>query len=376
MPVVLAVALHDLRRRLRDRTALMIAFIAPVVLSSIMGLAFGEDETPPKINVAVADLEGTAASRAYVDDVLRTLSLGPAIGTVTVDSASRARELFASRRAVAIITLPPGFTAADGPRPTLESSDDRPFGESIGRAVHAGLLLRRTTERMLLSATAGGDRAFLATPATRVADERVIAQAKPLSYFAPSMGIVFLFMLVGVTANGLLAERTSGTLARLQAAPVSTGTIIAGKTASIAALMLLSILSLWGATTLAFGAEWGPAAAVVLLAVGVVGAVGSLGLFVTVAARTEGVAQVAAAGLGFVLALLGGNFFPPGSLPPFLETLSLATPNGWALEGFTTLSLDRGTLGDVIQPLVILGVITVVVGTAAVLRLRTTVGTA
>ena len=41
----LLVAGKDLRQRLRDRSALVIAFVAPFVLASIIGLAFGGDTT-------------------------------------------------------------------------------------------------------------------------------------------------------------------------------------------------------------------------------------------------------------------------------------------------------------------------------------------
>ena len=362
MPIAFVVALHDLRRRLRDRTAIMTAFVAPFMLASIMGLAFGDDDNPPQIRVAVADAEGSPVSRARVDRALHSLSLGPGIRVVRVDSADEAHRLYAENRVAAAITTPPL---------RLESSDDRPFADAIGNTVVAGLRLQSDTERMLTDV--GVANLVRTAPASRVADNDVIAEGNPLSYFGPSMAIVFLFMLVGVTANGLLAERAGGTMARMQVAPIGIGTVIAGKTASIMALMLLSVLSLWGATTLVFGAHWGAPLAVLILAVAAVGAIGALGLFVTVAARTESTAQVAAAALGFVLALLGGNFFPPGSLPPLLETLSLATPNGWALEGFTTLSLDRGTLNDVLQPVVILMAITAVVGTAAIVKLRTAV---
>ena len=366
MRVVVAIVLHDLRRRLRDRTALMTAFVAPFALASIMGLAFGDDDNPPQLRVAVADVENSTASHARIDRALRSLSLGPGIAIVRVDSADEAHRLYAANRVAAAITTPPL---------RLVSSEDRPFADAIGATIVAGVRLQLDSERLLAGTGSAAD--FVAgAPASRVVDNDVLAQGTPLSYFGPSMAIVFLFMLVGVTANGLLAERAGGTLARMQVAPIGIGRVIAGKTISIMALMFLSVLSLWAATSLVFGAHWGPALAVLLLGISTVGAIGALGLFVTVAARTEATAQVAAAALGFVLALLGGNFFPPGSLPPFLETLSLATPNGWALEGFTTLSLDRGGLGDVLQPIAILVLITVVVGTAAIVRLRTAVSTA
>ena len=58
----LLVASKDLRQRLRDRSALVIAFIAPFVLASIIGLAFG-DAGSQRLPVGVAD-EGTGRLEA------------------------------------------------------------------------------------------------------------------------------------------------------------------------------------------------------------------------------------------------------------------------------------------------------------------------
>ena len=52
----LLVAGQDLRQRLRDRSALVIAFVAPFVLATIIGLAFGGDSAfEPTYAVADAD---------------------------------------------------------------------------------------------------------------------------------------------------------------------------------------------------------------------------------------------------------------------------------------------------------------------------------
>ena len=61
----LLVAGKDLRQRLRDRSALVIAFVAPFVLASIIGLAFGGDYAF-KATYAVADADkGPVASRLH-----------------------------------------------------------------------------------------------------------------------------------------------------------------------------------------------------------------------------------------------------------------------------------------------------------------------
>jgi ABC-2 type transport system permease protein len=76
----------------------------------------------------------------------------------------------------------------------------------------------------------------------------------------------------------------------------------------------------------------------------------------------------------FLFALLGGNFVNSGNLPDALERLSLLTPNGWALRGFTELSLDRSGLADISLAIVVLVAIGIAAGGAALLRFRGVVG--
>ena len=66
--------------------------------------------------------------------------------------------------------------------------------------------------------------------------------------------------------------------------------------------------------------------------------------------------------LTFALALLGGNFTPPGDMTDQMRQLSLATPNGWALRGFTQLSAGQGGAGDVLLHLGVLLAIAAVTG--------------
>ena len=76
---------------------------------------------------------------------------------------------------------------------------------------------------------------------------------------------------------------------------------------------------------------------------------GAIALLVTVVARTEAQADAATAGIGFALALLGGNFFPPGSLPPFFETLSLPDARtGGGSQGYGALAIDGKGLDAVV----------------------------
>ena len=390
---VLAIAGNDLRRRLRDRSAIVTAFVAPLVLAALMGIAFGSGGDASLAKVVIVDVENTQVTQAHIDAVLATLDMGRNISIQRSTDGAAAQAAYRSRRASAVITLPVGSSdhlrELSGLDVQVASSRTRPLGKAVGDAFVAAGKLRLATGRATIGALrAEGvtqpDRLFTAVLATlgakpvlHIDESRVRRESdSPLGYFAPSVAIVFLFISVGFAANSVLSERATGTLARIQAAPVGFGAVVAGKTMSILGLMTLSVFSLWGATALLFHAHWGPPGAVSLLSIATVLAVGAVGLFVTVSARTENGAQSASAAIGFLFAILGGNFFPPGSLPPLLEKAALLTPNGWALNGFTTLALDRGHLGDVIRPIVVLLVMAAVIGGFAITRFRRAVATA
>jgi len=175
-----------------------------------------------------------------------------------------------------------------------------------------------------------------------------------LDYFAPSIAVVFLFIGGGLGMRSLMLERSTGTLVRIAAAPLRPTRIVVGKMLAIFVTGLVSILVVWGATTSVFGANWGAPLGVLLLSTGAAAAMCGLGTFLTSLARNEQEAFGVALLVGLFLSLIGGNLLPPGSLPEFLQILSLGTPNGWALVGFGRLSLLHEGTVSVVGPFLVL----------------------
>ena len=140
-----------------------------------------------------------------------------------------------------------------------------------------------------------------------------------LDYFAPSIAVVFLFIGGGLGMRSLMLERSGGTLVRIAAAPLRPSRIVIGKMLAIFVTGLVSILLVWGATTVLFGADWGAPLGVLLLSIGAAAAMCGLGAFLTSLARNEQEAFGVALIVGLFLSLVGGNLLPPGSLPEFLQ---------------------------------------------------------
>ena len=106
----LLVAGKDLRQRLRDRSALVIAFVAPFVLASIIGLAFGGDDAF-KATYAVADADKGPVATGFTDGVLASPGLRDLVTVRQVD-AGEARALVDRGDADAAFLLPAGFSAS------------------------------------------------------------------------------------------------------------------------------------------------------------------------------------------------------------------------------------------------------------------------
>jgi ABC-2 type transport system permease protein len=383
----LLVAGKDLRQRLRDRSALVIAFIAPFVLASIIGLAFGGDAAF-RATYAVADADRGPVAAGFSDGVLASPGLADLLTVRKVDPGE-ARALVDRGEVDAAYLLPAGLSASvqEG-RPatvTVVEAGDNPIAGQVARALAEAYAAELTaTGLAVATALDAAGQAPTAAEARRLG-ERAAAGRLPVqlvegqvggrtieaaSYFGPSMAIFFLFFTVSFGARSILAERQQGTMRRLLATAAPPGGVLAGKALAAFILGTSSVLVMWLATTLVFGADWGDPLAVVALTVSsVLSAIGITALVVTLA-KTDEQADGYSSLVVFTLALLGGNFVYLAQLPEVLQRVSLLTPNGWALRGFVDLVADGGGLATVAVPVAVTLAVGLVTGGLALYRAR------
>jgi ABC-2 type transport system permease protein len=385
----LLIAGKDLRQRLRDRSGLVIAFVAPFVLAAIIGLAFGSGDTSRfSATYAVADADRGPLAARFVDGVLTGPGLAEVV-TLRRVGAAEARDLVDRGDADAAFLIPAGFSASvrrgGSATITVLESGANPVAGQVARSLAEGFTAQvaATGLSVRTALDAAGrppteaeanrlaERAAAAPPPIRLVDGGVGArQIKPSNYFGPSMAIFFLFFTVSFGARSLLVERRQGTLRRLLASAAPPGAVIAGKALAAFVLGVTSVLVMWLATTLVFGADWGDPLAVVALTVSsVLAAIGITALVVTLA-RTDEQADGYGSLVVFTLALLGGNFIYLAQLPDLLQRLSLLTPNGWALRGFVDLVADGGGLETVAAPVAVTAAFGVATGLVALVRAR------
>jgi ABC-2 type transport system permease protein len=211
--------------------------------------------------------------------------------------------------------------------------------------------------------------ASMTTPITLQPLDTEVSGFDAKTYFAAGMMVFFLFFVVQSGVLSLMAERESGTLTRLLAAPVSPASLILGKVLGSLVLGLASATVMVVATTLFIGAEWGDPLGVALLAVaGVLAAVGIVALiatFVTTEEQARSYSELAATFFG----LLGGAFFPIGLATGIATQFSWASPHRWLLEGFRDLTAGDSAV-DILPMVAVVLVFAVVTGAIGFLRSR------
>lgn len=388
----LRIALKDIRQRLRDRSFYIWGIAAPLGLAAIFSLLFGGLASgATDFTYAVADEDGGDTARAFVEQVLEPLDAQGVFAIREVASVAEARALAEGGEVDTAFVIPAGFSAAvaAGEPTALEvvANVDRPIAGQVGRSV-AGQFVGEINSVGITLATyfsvqgrapEPGEAEALVEPAMSVPPPLTLedrpAASKDLSaktFYAASMAILFIFLTVQFGVLGLLEERQNGTMARLLAAPISRRSIVVGKALTSFLLGLASMLVLVVASSLLLGARWGNSLGVAVMVLAAVIAAMGVMFVVAALARTPEQAGNLQAIIAFVLAMLGGCFFPIARAGGFLEALSLFTPHAWFLRGLGDLAAGGG-VGSVFPAALYVALFGVVTGGLALLRVGRTV---
>jgi len=384
MQPALAIAAKDLRQKLRDRSAIILSIVAPLMLAFLFSMMIPAGSDTFSATYAVVDLDGGPIARALVDGPMANLGTS-GIVVVTAGSDAEARAKVADGSASAAIVIPAGFSdaiqAGRAARVTIVGSVNRTLAAQVLQSIVSsfassveGVGLAVSTVIATGGGSGAGDAAAIAQAARAMAAPVTIAMADTKgrmassnTYYAASMAVLFVFFAAQFGVVSLLSERRSGTLARLLASPISARTVLVGKLLVSIVLGAVSMTIIAVATTLLLGAHWGDPLAVAALILTTVLAASGIALVVVGFARTEDQAGSLTAIVALVLAVLGGSFFPLSQAPDGLATLSLVTPHAWFLKGIGNLASGEG-IGVVLPSVAVLGLLGIVTCAVGLLR--------
>ncbi len=388
MRAALLITLKDLRQRVRDRSFLIAAIVAPLCLALLFGFILGEPEGQEEYQFqaryAVVDLDDAPLSNIFTEG-LQEIPGSEVTEVATVDRAAELTEGDPNPLAGddpdeihAAFVIPAGFTDdVQSERPVelgVISNRQAPFEASTAVSIAEGFASTLTSVRVVTATFENllgqpvdrfevGEQVLRGPDALEI--EAVPTESTALldgTYYAVGMTIFFLFFAVQFGVLNLLHERHDGTLRRLLAAPVPRASIIGGKMLTSILAGLVSGTVLVVATTRVVDADWGDSLGVALLLFAFVVAIAGIVALVTGFAHTAGQAQFVATQIGTVLGILGGAFFPV-VLSGWLEHLRVISPHRWFFIGIE--DLRGGELSVVVQPVAILLAIGIVTFTLA-----------
>jgi ABC-2 type transport system permease protein len=351
MSKILTIAAKDLKLRFRDRSVLIIAFLAPLVLALIFNVVFGSafgtgSEFEPELGIVANDSPRTSA---ILEDIATDVG-----GTwQTFPDRGAAESALDDGEVAAVFVVPAGFDAEvdQGQGGSLEvigdvdSSTSTQIATAIAESY--GLNLDQIGLNVATAIASGGDLATVIPAATSGAVQPLadltditagVRQLDGTTSTVAGMAVFFLLFTAQVGLLSLLEERRDGTLARMLSTPTRPSAVLAAKGLVSVVLGLASLAVLIVAGKFILGAEWGnPAGVLVLVVAAVLAAVGISALTTGLAKTPESAGNMQGI-VGTVLGLLGGVFFPIGDDGGVLASISALTPHHWFIRGLSDLA--------------------------------------
>ena len=390
MTAFLALIRKDLILFLSDRRALVISLALPIVIAAFFGSLFGGSAKTSAIDVALVQQDTSEIG----NKIAAGLKADPNLHVTPLAMADADKAVRKGDQKVAIV-LPVGFGEAAGA--ALFGSGEKPsisllydpsqpavlamvkgmltqqvmsvvsaemFGGKMGQEMTERSLHQldeqartdpdsRALRDMLASVqkyqtlpakdgAAAGPSKGLSMPFT-TADKQLSSGVAEQGYNAyahafAGMGVQFILFMGIDMGIGILLARRSGVWSRLLAAPVSLTQVLLARAASGAIIAFALLCIVFAVAVFGFGVHIAslPGFIGMALCFGVLTA--SLGLVIAAFGKTPEAARKIAMFAILVMVMLGGAWMPSFLFPQWMQTLTMAVPTRWAIDGLDAVT--------------------------------------
>jgi len=383
IPAIVRTAIVSLRR---DRGALALSFILPVVFFSIFASIFGgRHNTTPKVTILVVDEDNSRASQRLVQGLTQEGSLvvqtrpDPVNGAEQPEYTATTAEAAVKQGAAPVAVIIPrgfgdnpiAFGPVDANHPAIQLLKDP--SDMIAPQIVTGLLQKVAMTAMPDVMASQGSKYFdqfagltreqrnRVDQAMRDLREReqsgtaasesggvvaitaraVVGQNKKndtISFYAAAIGVMFLLFTASGAAGALLDEVESGTLDRVLSSHVTMTTLMLGKLTfnSLLAFSQLAVMFLWGWAVFKLD-FWNHIPGFIVMGVFTALAVAAFGMLLASVCRTRAQLGALSTLVILIMSSIGGSMFPRFLMPEAMQKAGLLTINAWAIDGFTKI---------------------------------------
>lgn len=370
------IARHDLLHSLREKETILWVFIMPIMFFYFIGTITsgmgGQPTGKERLSIEMPDDAGLVAAEVTRRLEAAGFQVVPAKSQEDFDASARrlaipndfTQSVLAGKKAVVRFSHKDGDQSAQYDQVRVaravytvladlvvsSSLDEEPTQETFQR-------LREMPHHLRLEIESAGERKKIPTG---------FEQAIP--------GNMVMFTLMVLLTSGtvsVITERRLGVLRRLAATPISRASIVSGKWAFRLMLSFVQIGFAMIAGSILFGMKWGPDLPMILLVLmGWGGLCASLALLLGSLMSSEGQAVAIGVLSGNALGALGGCWWPIEIAPPWMQSLAICLPSGWAMDAMHRLISFRSGAASALPHLLILIAATVLIGALAARRFR------
>lgn len=357
------ITLKDLLLLTKDKRALVLLLVLPLMFIAIVGMSTGQfftrDENTERFKIAILDQNQSEMSHQLVTE----LQSRPEILITEVPTIESANDAMRRGDASVILTIGPKFEekvddvrmsdlfntkdglTATGPSALDLTIETKPNSAGIGKLLEA--VLYSQVIKFVFPIAAQKNPVTRSWARSRDDDEIPGTASETLSvpqkgpsnavylWVVPGFTVMFAFFLISIMARSFIIERDQGTLRRLLLAPIGTVSVLVGKTIPFYLTSILQCGLLFICGRLLFGMPWGSQPFYLIPVILCTSAAAtSLGLLLSTLVHTD--QQVSSYGTTLILVLssISGCFFPRELFPPMMRQISLFTPHAWSLKAF------------------------------------------
>jgi ABC-2 type transport system permease protein len=356
----------ELRALFKDRRAMILGLLMPIILISIFSLAFsGSGKENKKTRLLVSDEDRTPFSKKILRDIDSVKNLE--IANTTTDSAI---ELIKDGHYPAVFIIHKGFTDSANLVKHLpwelkydatRSIEMQMMQQYLFQSLYAsiGNIMK---ERMLvdnIQRQNGRMDSISANMMVAQIEKNITVQEKnmrdlkenvmkiesaPIAISPNTDGIVqavagtaVMMLLFSLTAMGgrLLEEKENGTLKRLLYSPLNATDILGGKMLSSVLFATMQLIIMFSFSSIVFGLVLAPKIVAVLLLILVTAfACSGFGMFLASVVKSRDQLQTLSTLAILSMSVIGGSMVPSVFMPEWMQTVGHVSINYWSIQGF------------------------------------------
>lgn len=360
---MLTIAFKELKLFFNDKKALLLSFITPIGLITLLVFAFGgnssENNFDP-INLQISDLDNTTSSKKFVSDLEKVEQLE--IEKYSLDE-SLTNVKKGKRLAVLVIEKNFDKNIEEGKSAITihyDAAREPEFGmlqsvlmgeimQGVGKKGLKALVMKKIQEQFtnidsstmdfidnnMMNMFAGDNKQSPTEELITLKEVKGETESSPalIHAVAGTAVMMLLFSVAGMGAS-LLDEKEKGTLKRLLLTPINPSAIFFGKMLSGMMVAIFQLIIMFLFAWLAFGLEiFSVLPALILMIIATAFACSTFGLFVASISSTRKQVEGMSTAIVLIMSAIGGSMIPSFVMPEFMQNMSIFTVNYWSIQG-------------------------------------------